>query len=361
MQSISDLASPTLPATMLGWTKVRGETDGFELIEHPTPSPAPDEVLVKTLSTSICGTDLHIFHWNEWYANEVPLGTITGHETCGIVVGLGQGVRSHQVGDFISVECHLVDWSCDRCAEGNAHICEHGSTFGVSSHGAFAPWFTIPWQNARHNPPGLATEHGSIQDPLGNAIHTLMGPDDLSVEGFAVAVHGCGPIGLFAVNAARQMGARLVIATDWDHWQRMEMAAELGADLVLGKEHDVVAEVLAATGGVGVDLSAEFSGAPAALSNAIKSTRLGGTVNILATYGSDPNVPVNDVSFRYLKLNGINGRKMWATWDAMQPLLVNQSIDVDRIITHRLPWAEFKEGIRLAQSGEAAKVVLDFD
>lgn len=362
MQAASPAApADTLPTTMLGWTKVRGETDGFELIEHPVPTPGPGEVLVKTHSTSICGTDLHIFEWDEWSADEVPLGTITGHETCGHIVAVGDGVTSHTPGDFIAVECHFADWTCERCTEGNAHVCENGTIFGVEVHGAFAPYFVVPWQNARHNPPGLDPAHASIQDPLGNAIHTLQaGPLVQDLRGKTVAVHGCGPIGLFAVNAAKQMGASLVIATDWDARERMAMAAELGADLVLGKEHDVVAEILAATDGKGVDSSNEFSGAPAALANAIRSTRFGGTLNILAVYGSDPTPPVNEAVFRYLTINGINGRKMWDTWDTMQQLLVDGRIDAGRIITHRLPWTEFKQGMELARSGVAAKVVLEF-
>ena len=343
--------------TMTAWTKVRPEEDGFDLIEHPIPIPGPGELLVKTLSTSICGTDLHIWKWNEWSAQEVPLGTITGHETCGHVVAVGEGVNSHQNGDFISVECHLADWTCDRCLEGNAHICENGSIFGLNSNGAFAPYFTILASSARHNPDGLNPAHASIQDPLGNAIHTLTGGP---VEGSTVAIHGLGPIGLFAVDAARQMGASKIIATDWDNDYRMDIASRLGADLVLGKDDDVVNDILAATDGIGVDNSCEFSGAAAALGNAIQSTRMGGYLNILGVYGSDPVVPVNDIVFRYLHVKGINGRRMWQTWDTMQELLVEGGLNIEAVLTHRLPWSEFKQAITLMLNGECGKVVLDF-
>ena len=213
------------PGTMMAWTKVHDTEDGFELIEHPVPSPAPGEVLVKTASTSICGTDLHIWLWDEWSRDEVPLGTITGHETCGEVVALGEGVSSHKVGDQVAIECHLACWDCPRCDEGNAHICENGSIFGVHGNGAFAPYFTIPATNARHTPDGLDSAHGSIQDPLGNAIHTLTGGP---IEGATIAIHGLGPIGLFAVNAAKAMGASKVIAIDWDNKYRMGLAEKLG-------------------------------------------------------------------------------------------------------------------------------------
>ena len=347
-----------LPATMMAWTKVRDEQDGFDLIEHPVPTPQAGEVLVRTHSTSVCGTDLHIWKWDEWSSSEVPLGTITGHETSGHVVAVGVEVDGLTVGDFVSIECHLACWQCQRCEEGNAHVCENGAIFGVHTDGAFAPYFTVPAANARRNPDSLPVDEATIQDPLGNAIHTLTGGP---IEGATIAIHGLGPIGLFAVSAARAMGAKQIIATDWDNQYRMDLASQLGADLVLGKGDDVVAEILAATQGKGVDNSCEISGAPAALSNAIKSTRMGGWVNILGVYGSDPVVPVNEIVFRYLHVKGINGRKMWQTWDLMQDLLSNGSIEVEKILTHRMHWHEFKEAIALMQQGDCGKIVLAFD
>ena len=343
---------------MMAWTKVHDTEDGFELIEHPVPSPGPGEVLIKTASTSICGTDLHIWLWDEWSRDEVPLGTITGHETCGEVVALGEGVSSHKIGDQVAIECHLACWNCPRCDEGNAHICENGSIFGVHDNGAFAPYFTIPATNARHTPDGLDSVHGSIQDPLGNAIHTLTGGP---VEGATIAIHGLGPIGLFAVNAAKAMGASKVIAIDWDNKYRMGLAEKLGADLVLGKGDNIIETILSETDGRGVDNTCEFSGSPVALANAIRSTRMGGYLNVLSVYGnSTPEVPMNDLVFRYLHLKGINGRKMWSTWDTMHDLLSSGAIDVDSIVTHRLGISEFQKGMELTRSGLCGKVVLDF-
>jgi threonine 3-dehydrogenase len=347
-----------IPTTMLGWTKTKDEENGFELIEHPVPTPKQGELLVKTASTSICGTDLHIWKWDEWSRSEVPLGTITGHETCGTIVAVGEGVVDYKVGDQIAVECHLACWNCPRCDEGNAHICENGSIFGVHTNGAFAPYFTVPANNARKSPDGLRTGHASIQDPLGNAIHTLTGGP---VKGSTVAIHGLGPIGLFAVNAAKAMGASKVIAIDWANQYRMDIARSLGADLVLGEGDDIVAEILAATDGRGVDNSCEFSGSEAALSNAVKSTRMGGYLNVLSVYGKALTpVPMNEIVFRYLHLKGINGRKMWSTWDTMHDLLSSGAIDVDAVVTHRLGINDFQEGIELTRSGLCGKVILDF-
>jgi threonine 3-dehydrogenase len=248
--------------------------------------------------------------------------------------------------------------NCPRCDEGNAHICENGSIFGVHNNGAFAPYFTIQATNARHTPSGLDSAHGSIQDPLGNAIHTLTGGP---IKGATIAIHGLGPIGLFAVNAAKALGASKIIAIDWDNQYRMDIAKELGADLVLGKGDDVITEILAATGGRGVDNTCEFSGSSAALTNAIKSTRMGGYLNVLSVYGeSTPQVPMNDLVFRYLHLTGINGRKMWSTWEIMHELLSAGAIDVDSIITHRLSINDFQKGMELTRSGLCGKVVLDF-
>jgi threonine 3-dehydrogenase len=228
----------------------------------------------------------------------------------------------------------------------------------VHDNGAFAPYFTIPATNARHTPEGLDSAHGSIQDPLGNAIHTLTGGP---VEGATIAIHGLGPIGLFAVNAAKAMGATKIIAIDWDNEYRMGLAEKLGADLVLGKGDNIVETILAETDGRGVDNTCEFSGSPVALANAIRSTRMGGYLNVLSVYGnSTPEVPMNDLVFRYLHLKGINGRKMWSTWDTMHDLLSSGAIDVDSIVTHRLGISDFQKGMELTRSGLCGKVVLDF-
>ncbi len=347
-----------IPKTMLGWTKSSGVEGGFSLDEHPTPQPKEQEVLVKTHSTSICGTDIHIWKWDQWARDNVPVGTITGHETCGTIVALGDGVHSHKIGDKVAIECHLACWNCPRCDEGNAHVCENGEIFGVHSNGAFAPYFTIPATNARKLPNNLTLDNASVQDPLGNAIHTLTGGP---VKDSTVAIHGLGPIGLFAVNAAKAMGASKVIAIDWDNQERMNLAAKLGADLVLGKDNDIVGEILANTNGRGVDNSCEFSGSPQALSNTIKSTRMGGYVNVLSVYGNNtPSVPMNDVVFRYLHIKGINGRKMWSTWDKMKQLLEEGQIDIDTLITHRMSVDKFADALELAMSGDCGKVVLEF-
>jgi len=347
-----------IPTTMMAWTKLEDSEGGFGFKSHPVPQPGQGEVLVKTRSTSVCGTDLHIWKWDEWSRENVPLGTITGHETCGVIVALGEGVTTHSLGDTIAVECHLACWDCPRCDEGNAHICENGSIFGVHSHGAFGEFFVIPAVNARHVPEGLDPSHASIQDPLGNAIHTLTGGP---IEGATVAIHGLGPIGLFAVNAAKAMGAKQVIAIDWDNRYRMNLARELGADLVLGKGDDVVESILAATKGRGVDNSCEFSGSANALNNAIASTRMGGFVNVLSVYGTQSTpVAMNEIVFRYLHVKGINGRKMWSTWDLMHDLLERGAIDVDKVLTHRMPISHFEAAHALALSGECGKIVLEF-
>ncbi len=347
-----------IPETMKAWIKTKPELGGFQLIDSTVPKPQPDEVLVKTHSTSICGTDIHIWKWDDWAADNVPLGTITGHETCGVVVEIGSEVTTHQIGDKIAVECHLACWECDRCDEGNAHICENGEIFGVHTDGAFAPYFTVPAVNARHLPTNLPLELASIQDPLGNAIHTLTGGP---VKDSTIAIHGLGPIGLFAVNAAKAMGAKLVIAIDWDNRTRMDLASKLGADIVLGKEDDIVQTILDHTNGQGVDNSCEFSGSPNALKNTITSTRMGGYVNILSVYGNAmTEVPMNEVVFRYLHVKGINGRKMWSTWDKMHELLSEGKIDIDTLVTHRIEFREFPDGIKLAMSGDCGKVIMDF-
>ena len=348
----------TIPTTMMAWTKTADVGGGFSLTQHPVPTPKEDEVIVQTLATSICGTDIHIWKWDQWSRENVPLGTITGHETCGKIVAVGSAVPDSRIGQTVAIECHFACWNCPRCNEGNAHICESGTIFGVEINGAFAPYFAAPSINARIIPEGLNPNHASIQDPLGNAIHTLTGGP---IKGATVAIHGLGPIGLFAVNAAKAMGAKKIIAIDWDNQYRMGLAEKLGADLVLGKDNDIVAEILAATDGRGVDNSCEFSGSPVALSNTVKSTRMGGYVNVLSVYGNPtPEIPMNEIVFRYLHLKGINGRKMWSTWDTMHELLSAGQIDIETIITNYFPISEFEQGMKLATSGNCGKVVLQF-
>ena len=348
----------TIPATMMAWTKTADEQGGFSLSQHPVPVPEEHEVLVQTLATSICGTDIHIWKWAQWSRDNVPIGTITGHETCGVIVAVGSGVSESRIGETVAIECHFACWNCPRCDEGNAHICENGTIFGVEVNGAFAPYFSAPSTNARTIPDGLNPQFASIQDPLGNAIHTLTGGP---IKGATIAIHGLGPIGLFAVNAAKAMGAEKVIAIDWDNQYRMDLAEKLGADIVLGKDHDIIAEILSATDGRGVDNSCEFSGSPIALANTIRSTRMGGYVNVLSVYGSPtPEIPMNELVFRYLHLKGINGRKMWSTWDTMHELLGAGKIDVESIVTNQFPISDFIQGMELATSGKCGKVVLQF-
>ena len=346
-----------IPSTMLGWVKAEDRPDGFLQKELPVPVPKHGEVLVKTHSTSICGTDLHIWKWDEWSRANVDLGTVTGHETCGTIIGVGEGVED-RIGEQVSIECHIACWACPRCEEGNAHVCENGSIFGFHNHGAFAPYFCVPSINARTNPSDLSLPLASIQDPLGNAIHTLTGGP---VEGSTIAIHGLGPIGLFSVMVAKMMGAEKIIAVDWDNKFRMDLATRLGADVVLGKDDDVVHSILEKTDGRGVDNSCEFSGSPEAIKNAIRSTRMGGYLNVLSVYGNELiDIPMNDIVFRYLHLKGINGRKMWGTWEKMHALF-SAGFDPSPIITHRFPYHDFKNAMKIVSDGNCGKVILEFE
>ena len=245
-----------VPTGMEAWTKVEDRPGGFELRHHPVPVPGPGEVLVRTRSTSICGTDLHIWSWDEWSRSNVDLGTITGHETSGMIVALVRASRSSPWGIG-------SPWNATSLA-GVAHDVRKAmptSAIMGRSSGCIPMAHSHPI--SRSQPPMHVPSRpphpilASIQDPLGNAIHTLTGGP---IEGATVAVHGLGPIGLFAVNAAKAMGAAQVIAVDWDNRFRMDLAMDLGADLVLGKSHDVVKSILEATEGRGVDNSCEFSG-----------------------------------------------------------------------------------------------------
>lgn len=329
---------------------------GATLIQKEIPGIQPDEILVKILATSICGTDYHIYSWDQWSQNRIKTPQVMGHEFAGEVVEIGSMVKHIKLGDIVSAETHIICNVCELCQTGQGHICKDTKILGVDCDGAFAEYIAIPAANAWLNDPTVPPEYLCIQEPLGNAVHTVMsGP----IIAKSIAVVGVGPIGIMAVAVAKAVGASKVIAIDVNEY-RLGLAKELGADLCLNPmKDDVIKAVLEATDGLGVDVVAEMSGNATAINQALKYLKLGGRMSILGIPNGDVSLDIaNDVVFRGIQIHGITGRRMYDTWYQVKGLIASGNLNLERIVTHKLPLEDFAEGMELMASGNCGKVVL---
>ncbi len=328
---------------------------GAELVEVEVPEAGPGEVVCKVIRASICGTDYHIYTWDDWAASRIEVPRIFGHEFCGEVVKVGPGVQQVSLGDYVTAETHIVCGHCAQCRQGQAHVCQEVAVIGVDVDGCFAEYVKVPAQNLWHTDRALPPEVAAIQEPLGNAVHTVFAGD---ITGKTVAVIGCGPIGLFSIAICRIAGARTIFATDVNPY-RLELARDLGADEVLNAaEIDVAAEILAETKGQGVDVMLEMSGNPDAIRAGFRVLRSGGRASLLGI----PSRPVeidltNEIIFKGAVVQGIFGRRMYETWHLTSSLLAS-GLDVSPVITHVLPMDRYAEAMELMGSGNCGKVIL---
>jgi threonine 3-dehydrogenase len=344
-----------MPETMLAVVKPEA-APGADLRQMPVPQIGPDDVLVKVKVASVCGTDLHIYNWDQWAQNRIRPPLIPGHEFCGHVVATGKNVTAVKEGDFVSAEMHVACGKCYQCRTGEAHICQHVKIIGVDADGAFAEYVKIPESNIWKIDPAIPPDYASVLDPLGNAVHTVLAGE---IAAKTVAVIGCGPIGLFAIAVARACGASAVFAVEInDH--RRKLAQQMKADYALNPAQDNVYEkVLAATDGTGVDVVLEMSGHPDAIRLGFKILRLGGRASLLGI----PSRPMelnlaDDIIFKGAKVEGINGRLMYQTWYQMNALLKAGKLDLSPVITDRMAMSDFSKGMDLLKSGEASKILL---
>jgi threonine 3-dehydrogenase len=315
---------------------------GAELVRVDVPAPAEDEVLVRVASTSICGTDLHIYEWNEWAARRIKnLPQTLGHELAGEVVEIGSRVKSVMVGDYVSAETHIPCGHCWACRTDKQHICLNLKILGVDRDGCFAEYITVPevvvWQNDRAIPRDQAA----------------------AVAGRTVLVTGCGPLGVLTILVARASGATTVFATDVSGY-RLELAERAGADHVFNvAEGDPVEKIRELTDGVGVEVLLELSGAPSALEQGLRALAFGGRVSLLGLFDSDVKVDLNDgVIFKNARVYGIVGRRMYTTWYKTKQLLASGKLDISCAITHTFPLEKYAEAFELMASGSSGKIVL---
>jgi len=338
--------------------KARPEEGGTELMEVPVPTPGPNDVLIKVKMSSICGTDVHIYNWDKWAAGRVKTPLIYGHEFAGEIVEIGKNVTNTKIGDYVSGECHIACQQCYNCRTGLMHICENTQIFGVDAPGIFADYACIPANNVWINDPGLKPEHACIQDPLGNAVHTIFATD---VPGRSVAVLGVGPIGAMAVAACKKIGASQVFAVGRRNQYRVDLAKKMGADHgLLSAETDVAQYIKDHTDGRGCDVVLEMSGNSKAVNTAIECTRQGGEIALLGVFADEAPVDWSVPVFKYLTIKGINGRLMWDTWYRVAGLLKG-GLDVDPVITHRFKFDDFEEAMATMRGGNSGKVVLEMD
>lgn len=341
---------------------------GAEITTVNIPKIERNEVLVKVKAASICGTDVHIWDWNEWAQKRIKkIPLIFGHEFCGEVVDVGVDVAGVNVGDFVSAETHIVDGTCYQCQTDRMHVCRHLEILGVDRNGVFAEYVALPerntWKNDSKLDPGVA----SIQEPLGNAVQAALPKNNVEdIAGKNVAVLGCGPIGLMAIAVVKALGAAKIFATAGGFNKvRMELAPKMGADLVLSarEEGENISQIiLDETSGDGVDIVLEMSGAAMALRQAFEVLTPGGRVSLLGLFNTSVRLDFNNaVIFKAATVYGISGRRMFQTWYQVKGLLSKSEFrkKMEAIITHRLAMEDVEEGIKLINSKKAAKVVLE--
>jgi threonine 3-dehydrogenase len=357
--SREDAGAP-LHASMRALRKT-GPRPGAELVEVPTPKPGPGEVLLKIEAASICGTDLHILRWDPWASGRITNLPMTfGHEVAGTVVALGPETHHLSPGAFVSAEGHVFCGFCPPCRSGRQHICERLRILGVDFDGGFADYVVIPERNAWKVDPRIPAEVASIHDPFGNAVHTVFVADGgAEVATAAVAVIGCGPIGLFAVGIARAVGARLIVAIEPNDY-RKDLATKMGADVVVDPtEEDALEAVRTATDGHGVEVVLEMSGVASAIDQGTRMLAPGGRMSLLGLPAGPVALDLTDqVIFKEARLYGVTGRELFRTWQQMTALLATGLVDVAPVITHRFPLDRFDEAFDVMASGRSGKVIL---
>ncbi len=329
---------------------------GIWMDDVEKPTIGPNDLLIGINKTAICGTDIHIYNWDEWAARTIPVPMTVGHEFVGVVAEVGNEVSGFEVGDRVSGEGHITCGHCRNCRAGQRHLCENTVGIGINRPGCFAEFLNLPAVNAFKLPDTITDDIASFLDPLGNATHTALAFD---LVGEDVLITGAGPIGIMAVAVARHAGARFVVITDINDY-RLEIARNLGATRTVNVKEEKITDVMQELGmQEGFDVGMEMSGVPSAFRDMLQTMRHGGKIAMLGVPPADMSIDFNQVIFKGLVIKGIYGREMFETWYKMASML-QSGLDVSAVMTHHFGIDDFQQGFDAMRSGESGKVILDW-
>ena len=330
---------------------------GIWMEDVPVPQVGINDVLIKIKKTAICGTDLHIYKWDEWSQKTIKIPMTIGHEYVGEVVEIGKGVKNVKIGDRVTGEGHIACGHCRNCRRGKLHVCENTIGVGVNRDGAFAEYLSIPESNVVHLDSRIPDEIASIMDPFGNATHTAL---SFPVLGEDVLITGAGLIGTMAVAICRFAGARNIVVSDLSDY-RLDIAKKMGATLTINpKKGETIEGAIKQLNMHGFDIGLEMSGSPIAFESMIENMYNGSKIALLGILPSTTQVDWNRIIFKALTLKGIYGREMWETWYQMEQMLI-QGLDLNPVITHRFDVNDFQKGFDVMESGECGKVILSWE
>jgi threonine 3-dehydrogenase len=340
---------------MKALVKSRAEA-GLWLEDVPEPSIGINDVLVRVRYTGICGTDVHIYQWDDWAQKTIPVPMVIGHEFVGQIVEVGSNVNDFYPGDIVSGEGHVVCGRCRNCLAGRRHLCAQTQGVGVNRPGGFAEFISLPMTNIWRHDPKINQEVAAIFDPFGNAVHTGL---SFPVLGEDVLITGAGPIGIMAIPVVRHAGARHVVVTDLNPY-RLDLARKMGATIAVNPSETPIAEVQKKLGMLeGFDVGLEMSGNGHALREMVANMSHGGKIAILGIPANEMPIDLRKVVFNMITIKGIYGREMYETWYKMSVLL-ESGVDISPVITHRFRYDEYEKGFAAMISGNTGKVVLDW-
>jgi threonine 3-dehydrogenase len=329
---------------------------GIWMEDAPKPKVGHNDVLIKVKKTAICGTDVHIYNWDQWSQKTIPVPMTVGHEFAGEIVEIGSEVEGFEVGDRVSGEGHITCGHCRNCRAGRRHLCRNTVGVGVNRTGSFAEYLSIPAVNAFALPDSISDEMGAILDPFGNAAHTALSFD---LVGEDVLIAGAGPIGIMAAAICRHVGARHVVVTDVNEF-RLGLASKMGASRVVDVKSENIEDVMRDIGMTeGFDIGLEMSGNEQAISDLMRNMNFGAKVALLGLLAGPIEIDWNEIILKGLFVKGVYGREMFETWYKMTAML-DSGLDLSPIITHRFPVDDYAEAFEIMRSGQSGKVILDW-
>lgn len=334
----------------------RHRKPGLWMEEVPIPEIGENDVLIRVKKTAICGTDLHIYNWDQWAQKTIPVPMVTGHEFFGTIEKIGPSVTGYKVGERVSGEGHLTCGHCRNCRAGQRHLCRNTVGVGVNRQGCFAEYLAIPASNVFKIADSIPDDIASMFDPYGNATHTALSFD---LVGEDVLITGAGPIGIMAAAIAKHVGARHIVVTDVNDY-RLGLAKELGATRTVNVANENLADVMRELGMVeGFDVGLEMSGNARAFRSMLDTMNNGGRIALLGIFPEEVAIDWSAVVFKGLFIKGIYGREMFETWYKMSAML-QSGLDISKVITHRMKAEQFEEGFKVLNEGKSGKVILDW-